>query len=66
VDAGTVILVGTDEACILRAATTLLEDAAEYNRMTRMHNPYGDGHACDVIASSLEAYFSSPVSRQPT
>ena len=59
VDAGTVILVGTDEACILRAATTLLDDATEYNRMTRMHNPYGDGHACDIIASALEAYFES-------
>jgi UDP-N-acetylglucosamine 2-epimerase (non-hydrolysing) len=57
VDAGTVILVGTGEDSIVRAATTLLDDAAEYSRMTRVHNPYGDGHACDAIASALEAYF---------
>jgi UDP-N-acetylglucosamine 2-epimerase (non-hydrolysing) len=57
VEAGTVILVGTDEDCIVRAATTLLEDSAEYSRMTRVHNPYGDGHACDAIASALAAYF---------
>ena len=57
VDAGTVILVGTGETSILRAATTLLEDSAEYSRMTRVHNPYGDGHACDAIASALTAYF---------
>ena len=57
VDAGTVILVGTDEASILREAATLLEDTSEYTRMTRVHNPYGEGHACDAIASALEAYF---------
>jgi UDP-N-acetylglucosamine 2-epimerase len=62
VDAGTVRLVGTDEDSIVAAATTLLEDGEEYLRMTRMHNPYGDGHACDRIASALLAHFerSSP------
>jgi UDP-N-acetylglucosamine 2-epimerase (non-hydrolysing) len=57
VEAGTVALVGTDENSIVRAATALLEDTEEYFRMTRVHNPYGDGHACDAIASALEAYF---------
>ena len=59
VDAGTVVLVGTDEGSIVRAATSLLEDTEEYFRMTRVHNPYGDGHACEAIASAIDAYFTS-------
>jgi len=53
VEAGTVKLVGTDETRILDEATRLLEDDAEYARMTRIHNPYGDGHACERIAVAL-------------
>jgi UDP-N-acetylglucosamine 2-epimerase (non-hydrolysing) len=53
VAAGTVKLVGTDEQQILDQATRLLDDQAEYARMTRVHNPYGDGHACERIAQVL-------------
>ena len=57
VEAGTVKLVGTEESRIVAEATRLLDDSAEYSRMTRVHNPYGDGHACqriaDVLASSV-------------
>jgi UDP-N-acetylglucosamine 2-epimerase (non-hydrolysing) len=53
VKAGTVKLVGTDESLIVAEATRLLEDEAEYTRMTRIHNPYGDGHACERIAAAL-------------
>ena len=55
VEAGTVKLVGTDEDCIVREASRLLDDMAEYKRMTRIHNPYGDGHACPRIADILAA-----------
>jgi len=58
VDAGTVKLVGTDEASIFQAAIALLEDTEQYVQMTRVHNPYGDGHACEAIASAIEAYFA--------
>jgi UDP-N-acetylglucosamine 2-epimerase (non-hydrolysing) len=54
VEAGTVKLVGTDEDCIVRTAARLLDDEAEYRRMTRVHNPYGDGHACERIAEALK------------
>jgi UDP-N-acetylglucosamine 2-epimerase (non-hydrolysing) len=57
VEAGTVKLVGTDEERIVSEATRLLEDQAEYARMTRVHNPYGDGHACRRIADVLAGYF---------
>ncbi|MGE5646315.1 MAG: non-hydrolyzing UDP-N-acetylglucosamine 2-epimerase [Acidobacteriota bacterium] len=58
VKAGTVKLVGTDENCIVTQASRLLEDRAEYDRMARVHNPYGDGRASsrigDVIVSFLK------------
>ena len=55
VDAGTVRLVGTDVDAIVSAATRLLRDHNEYDAMSRAHNPYGDGKACDRIVRALEA-----------
>jgi UDP-N-acetylglucosamine 2-epimerase (non-hydrolysing) len=55
VEAGTVRLVGTSKTAILREATRLLDDPDEYLAMTRVHNPYGDGHACEAIAAALTA-----------
>src|SRR4029077_9777112 len=42
VQAGTVKLVGTDPRKITGEASVLLDDAAEYTRRSRIHNPYGD------------------------
>lgn len=53
VSAGTVILVGTDKEKIVSEAMTLLSDNAGYERMSRLHNPYGDGQAAKRIASFL-------------
>jgi UDP-N-acetylglucosamine 2-epimerase (non-hydrolysing) len=53
VEAGTVKLVGTAEDRIVAEAERLLEDEEEYARMTRVHNPYGDGRACERIAGIL-------------
>jgi UDP-N-acetylglucosamine 2-epimerase (non-hydrolysing) len=53
VEAGTVKLVGTDEERIVAEGTRLLDDPAEYARMTRVHNPYGDGQASRRIAEIL-------------
>jgi len=53
VEAGTVKLVGSDEDRIVAEATRLLDDPAEYARMARIHNPYGDGHACERIVTAL-------------
>ena len=60
VAAGTLKLVGTDEETIYRAFKQLLEDKAEYERMSRACNPYGDGHACERIADVLETGDCSP------
>jgi UDP-N-acetylglucosamine 2-epimerase (non-hydrolysing) len=58
VAAGTVKLVGTDADRIVHEATRLLDDEAEYGRMARIHNPYGDGHASDCIRQGVGAYFA--------
>ncbi|MGO9011511.1 MAG: non-hydrolyzing UDP-N-acetylglucosamine 2-epimerase [Bryobacteraceae bacterium] len=60
VEAGTVKLVGTDERRIVAEAARLLDDQAEYARMTRVHNPYGDGRACERIAEALAAALRLP------
>ena len=57
VAAGTVKLVGTDPGRIVTEAERLLEDQAEYSRMARIHNPYGDGRASGRIREAIEAYF---------
>jgi UDP-N-acetylglucosamine 2-epimerase (non-hydrolysing) len=57
VEAGTVKLVGFDPDRIVREAGRLLDDHDERERMCRIHNPYGDGHASERIAEAiLEAF----------
>lgn len=53
VQAGTVRLVGPHRERIVAEARRLLDDAAEYERMARAVNPYGDGHAAERIAEAL-------------
>jgi UDP-N-acetylglucosamine 2-epimerase (non-hydrolysing) len=53
-DAGTVKLVGTNTQLIIKEATTLLNDAEAYERMSRASNPYGDGHACEKVIEFLK------------
>jgi UDP-N-acetylglucosamine 2-epimerase (non-hydrolysing) len=55
IDAGTALLVGTDPQRILREATRLLEDRTHYERMSRAHNPFGDGKAALKIRDILRA-----------
>jgi UDP-N-acetylglucosamine 2-epimerase (non-hydrolysing) len=56
VEVGTVRLVGTEPAVIVREAARLLEDAAERDRMSRIHNPYGDGQASRRISDAITAF----------
>ncbi len=57
VEAGTTTLVGNDTEKIVAAATLLLDDPLEYARRCRFHNPYGDGHASERIATGIERFF---------
>jgi UDP-N-acetylglucosamine 2-epimerase (non-hydrolysing) len=56
VTAGTVKLVGTDVERIVSEAARLLDDPAEYQRMSRIHNPYGDGHASERIEAAVRSF----------
>ena len=64
VEAGTLKLVGTDEATIYSTFKLLLEDRAAYEKMSRACNPYGDGHACARIADILETGAYEPWTAQ--
>ena len=55
VEAGTVIMTGTDRARIVKEASRLLDDPAHYDRMSHAHNPYGDGRAAGRIVAYLES-----------
>lgn len=54
VAAGTLKLVGTNEENIYSSCRELLQDSSAYSKMAHASNPYGDGHACERIASILE------------
>lgn len=54
VDAGTVILVGTNKEKIVKEAKKLLVDKEQYKKMSKLHNPYGDGKACSRIVKFIE------------
>jgi UDP-N-acetylglucosamine 2-epimerase (non-hydrolysing) len=53
VAAGTARLVGTDPEKILAECALLLDDRGEYDRRSRIHNPYGDGQAAIRIRDLL-------------
>jgi len=44
---------GTDPQKIIQEAQKLLDDTIEYERMSKAHNPYGDGKACQRILEFL-------------
>lgn len=54
VDAGTVILVGTDREKIVKEANSLLNNEKIYKNMSALHNPYGDGKACERIVNFIK------------
>lgn len=51
--AGTVKLVGTDVQKIIQESQKLLDDACEYEKMSKAQNPYGDGKACERIVDCM-------------
>lgn len=58
IEAGTLKLVGTDSEVIYRETIKLLTDKAEYDRMSKASNPYGDGHASERIVDAIIKKFS--------
>ncbi|MGV1098815.1 non-hydrolyzing UDP-N-acetylglucosamine 2-epimerase [Thiovibrio sp. JS02] len=56
IEAGTVVLAGTDTERIVTEASLLLDNREAYARMSMAHNPYGDGKACERIIKELLAW----------
>ena len=53
VEAGTVLLAGTDEDVVYNYTSKLLNDSEFYKNMANACNPYGDGQACARIVSYI-------------
>ena len=53
IEAGTVRLVGSDRDNIIKEVQDLIDDSDEYQKMSKAHNPYGDGNASKNIVKIL-------------
>ncbi len=53
IEAGTVILVGTNKEKIVSECQKLLDDEVLYQNRSSLHNPYGDGKACKRIVEHI-------------
>lgn len=56
VEAGTVKVVGVEEEAIYWNAKELLTEPAEYDKMAKAVNPYGDGHASEKIVQAIKEW----------
>ena len=54
VEIGTVILVGTNEDLIVEKTLNLLNNESDYKKMSKLHNPYGDGMASERIVEFIK------------
>ena len=54
VEAGTVLLVGTNEDLIVSKALDLLNNEENFVKMSKLHNPYGDGLASKRIVDFIK------------
>jgi len=60
VTAGTVKVIGIEKEAIIKEVRNLLLNKAEYERMAKAINPYGDGTASKKIVASILESFASP------
>ena len=54
VEVGTVLLVGTNEDLIVSKALDLLNNQDNFVKMSKLHNPYGDGLASKRIVNFIK------------
>lgn len=54
VESGTVLLVGTNEDLIVSQALDLLNNTEKFEKMSKLHNPYGDGQASKRIVDFIK------------
>jgi UDP-N-acetylglucosamine 2-epimerase (non-hydrolysing) len=58
VEAGTALLVGTDESRILSTAENLLHDRDAYERMAQANSPFGNGYSSQEIVRILQRHLA--------
>lgn len=63
VAAGTLRLVGTNQAEVEKNMELLLNNDEVYQAMAEAKNPYGDGHASERILKAIAYYFSTDITR---
>jgi UDP-N-acetylglucosamine 2-epimerase (non-hydrolysing) len=56
--AGTVKLVGSSKSKIVAGVAQLIENDEVYLKMSKAHNPYGDGRACNRIINHLKGFLN--------
>lgn len=54
IDAGTVELVGSDRKKIVKTVSNLLNNKDKYKKMSKAHNPYGDGYSSERISEIIK------------
>lgn len=57
VEAGTLRVIGTNEASVYEETKRLLDDEQLYKHMSEANNPYGDGNASNRIVNHIKYYF---------
>ncbi|MDO4710997.1 MAG: UDP-N-acetylglucosamine 2-epimerase (non-hydrolyzing) [Peptostreptococcaceae bacterium] len=63
VDAGTVMIGGTDKECLYQKIKMLLDDEGSYRKMAQANNPYGDGRASRRIVEYIKEEFAKKTDR---
>ena len=56
IEAGTVVLVGSDENKIYNFSNKLITNDDEYERISKINNPYGNGDSSKKINDILKNY----------
>ena len=59
VQAGTVVLAGTERGAVFDSVARLLRDPAAYQRCAGAENPFGDGHAAERIVAGLRRFLTA-------
>lgn len=60
VEAGNVLMVGSDMNDIVRTVSELITNTDSYAKMSRLNNPYGDGKASERILAVLQEKLKQP------
>ena len=58
VQKGVVKLVGSNVKTIIKEANILISNKNEYNKMSKINNPYGNGKAAEKIVKVMKDRFS--------